>query len=77
MINEQFFVFRDRSPISPDCVRKVIRTSITSLGLDASLYDTHSLCIGRTTDMVQLGYPIETVKLLSRWKSNCVYKYIR
>ena len=75
--SDQFFVFSDNSPVKPSHVRKVLKTSLKNLGLNHKLYDTHSFRIGRATDLTKMGYSIEKVKRLGRWRSNVVYKYIR
>jgi site-specific recombinase XerD len=40
-------------------------------------FNTHSLRIGGTTKLCQLGCPIRLIKLLGGWSSNCVRIYIR
>ena len=74
---EQFFIFRDGSPLRSHHLRGIIRTSIHNLGLNCHLYDVHSLRIGRATDLQKLGYSVEHIKECGRWKSNAVYKYLR
>ena len=75
--SEQFFVFRDRSPVKPDQLRNTLRTLLDRLGLDSMLYDVHSFRIGRTCDLHKFGYSIEQIKAMGRWKSNAVYKYLK
>ena len=75
--DDQFFIFKDKSPVTPEKARKVLREMITKLSLDASLYDMQSLRIGRATDMVKFGYTVEQVQRAGRWKSSAVYRYIR
>ena len=75
--NEQFFIFRDGTPVKPIHTRTVLKTIINKLGLDGSLYGMHSFRIGRTTDLVSLKYSIEEIKLLGRWRSNVVFRYIK
>ena len=41
--NEQFFVFNDKTPVHPENARKILRTAIARLGLNADLYNYHSL----------------------------------
>ena len=74
---EQLFIFNDKIPVQPIHIRKVLSTCLSNLGLDSSLYGTHSLRIGRTGDMVRAGYSIEEVKRLGRWKSNAIFRYIK
>ena len=75
--NEQFFIFRDGTPVSPDLARSVLKTCLSNLGLDPYMYGMHSLRVGRTTDLIKYNYTLEEVKRMGRWKSNVVYKYIR
>ena len=74
--DEQLFIFRDHSPVLPEHVRTVLRKTIRNTGLDTSLYNCQSFQIG-CCDLIKMGYSVETVKRLGRWKSNAVYKYIR
>ena len=75
--NKQFFVFSDHSPVSTCQFRRVLKKSLENLNLDYYLYGTHSLRIGRSTDMAKFGYNIDEISRAGRWKSNTVYKYIK
>ena len=75
--DEQFFVFLDRTPIQPAHVRTVLNKILMVAGFDCKLYGTHSLRIGMATDMMEQGIPVEIIKKLGRWKSNCIYCYLR
>ena len=75
--SEQFFIFRDRSPVQPHHIRKVLRELLSNMNLNGSLYDCHSLCIGRSLDLAKHGVPIETIRRMGRWKSNAVYRYLK
>ena len=75
---DPLFVLRDGiTPIDPAHVRKFLRESLAAIKLNPSLYDTHSFRIGRATDMLRMGYTIETIKQMGRWCSNAVYKYLK
>ena len=74
---EPFFVFNDGSHVKPCHVRSVLRNALRLIGLNPELYNTHSFRIGRATDLIKMGFTIDQVKLVSRWRSNAVYKYIR
>ena len=76
-LDDRYFVFSDGTPVHPEHARKVLRQVLDNLGLESELYDMHSLRIGRTTDLINLNYPVEVVKRLGCWTSNVVYKYIR
>ena len=75
--NEHFFVFRDHSPVKPVYLRRVLKAALINIGIDHRLYSFHSLRIGKASQLIKLGYGIEIVKRIGRWKSNVVYKYIR
>ena len=74
---EQFFVFRDLTPVTASQARNVLKLMIRNLNLDESLYGMHSFRIGRTTDLIKYNYTIDEVKLLGSWRSNVIFKYIR
>ena len=74
---EAFFLFRDKSSLLPSHMRSTLKRMLHNLNIDETLYDTHSMHIGRSSDLIKFGYTIEQVKLVGRWKSNAVYKYIR
>ena len=71
--SEPFFTFADK----PNQLRTTLRTLLDKLNLDSSLYDVHSFRIGRTSDLHKFGYSIEQIKIMGRWKSNAVYRYLR
>ena len=75
--NEQFFVFRDKSPVKPCHMRATLKAILRQLRLNASLYDTHSFRAGRATDLQNFGYDIEEIKKLGRWRSNAIYQYLK
>ena len=76
-VSEQFFVFKDLSPVRPDNFRTLLRTLLDRINLDSALYDVHSFRIGRTCDLAKFGYSIEQIKAMGRWKSNAVYRYLK
>ena len=76
-MNEQFFIFRDKSPVTARNARELLKLIIANLGLDNKNYGMHSLRIGRASDLIKYNYSLEEVKRMGHWKSNAVYKYIR
>ena len=74
---ENFFLFQDESPIRPIHVRTVLRTCLHRIHLDPSIYNTMSFCSGRACDLLKMGYSVDNIKKMGRWKSNAVFKYIR
>ena len=76
--NEPFFIFRDGAPVTANQARTILKRMLKNLGLNESLYDMHSLRIGRCSDMVhKFNFSISEVKRIFRWKSSCVFHYIR
>ena len=75
--NEEFFIFRDRSAVTPANAHNVLKTAISKIGLNPAVYDFHSYRIGRASELIKLGYTVEQVKRFGRWRSNAVYKYIK
>ena len=73
---DPFFVFRDNAPITPNHMHKVLRKALKVVDLDPSLYNCHSLRIGRACDMAKY-YSIDFIRISGRWQSNVVYSYIR
>ena len=74
---EHFFIFKDKTPVSGDNARNILKKCLENLGLDPLMYGFHSFRVGRTTDLIKYNYSIEEVKRMGRWKSNVVYRYIR
>ena len=37
-VTEQFFVFRDKSPVSPNHARQILKSCLDNLGLDSTMY---------------------------------------
>ena len=78
-LKEQFFVFRDGSPVKSDHFRSILRSSLKNVGLLAELYNSHSFRIGRSCDLYNMGVPISTIQKLGCWssKSSTVYTYLK
>ena len=76
-VDELFFTFADRSPVTPRNVNNCLCTIIKEAGFDASLYSSHSIRTGRTTDLYDLDLSVETIKKIGRWRSNAVFRYLR
>ena len=73
--NEQFFVFRDYSPMTSLHFRSTLHLMLRLMQYNEKLYNCHSFRIGR--DLMKYGLSVETIKHLGRWKLNIVYAYIR
>ena len=74
---EQFFVFSDNSPITPQHIRQHLANVLTALNLDPSYYSFHGWPAGRAQDLLNLGLSVETIKKIGRWRSNAVFTYLK
>ena len=75
--SKAFFIYHDGSPVLADTVRTTLRQLLDNLNLDSSLYDTMSFRSGRVVDMYKMGYSLESLKRIGRWKSDAIYHYIK
>ena len=75
--NENFFVFRDKSPVSTDNFRKTLKRAIRALDLDDTFYSTASFRAGRAVDLASMNISLESIKFLGRWRSGAVYTYLK
>ena len=75
--SEQFFIYRDHSCVTPERLRAILKLMMTQLNFQASLYNLHSLHIGRCCDLYKYGLSVKMIKKIGRWKSNAIYVYLR
>ena len=75
--DEQFFIFRDGSPVKTGMVRLVFKNIMKNLNLENYNFDLHSFRSGRALDLLRYGYTIEEIKLMGHWKSNAVFRYLK
>ena len=76
-VTEQFFVFRDRSLLKPDVVRAILKDRLKVLGLDPTVYNTHSWHAGHCIDLHKLGVNFGAIKIFGWWKSNVICTYLK
>ena len=69
--DEQFFIFRDKSPVQPQNIRNLLRDLLKNLNLDPLLYDVHSFRSGRTVDLSKFGYSLEKDKINGKMEIKC------
>ena len=74
---EQFFVFKDRSPVLCSHFNKILKKCLVKAKLNDRLYTSHCFRSGRSSDLLQMGVPIDLIKKLGRWHSNYVCTYFR
>lgn len=71
------FKFCDGTPVTRAQYSDFIKTAVHFIGLDPSQYNTHSVRIGRATDLALAGTSHETIKRTGRWHSSAYLNYIR
>ena len=76
-IDEQFFVFSDRTPVQPTQFNRLLKYLIKFTSLDSKPYSVHGLCMGRAADLLDMGVPVQTIMKLGRWKSSAIFTYLR
>ena len=60
-INDQFFIFSDKSKVTSSQFRNTLKESIAAVGLNSTLFNTHSYHIGRPTDLFKAGCSIDEI----------------
>ena len=71
------FISEAGAPIRRAKVAAALKRGVARLGLDACHYNTHSLRVGRATDLAAAGAPEAIIRETGRWSSNAYLKYIR
>lgn len=72
-----FLVHKGGSPLSQYQFSAVFRVALSACGRDPSEFGTHSFRIGAATVADSLGLPVDHIKSLGRWRSDCYMRYIR
>ena len=75
--DEQFFVFRDRTPVTAYHFNSILNKTLENCGIDSKLYTATSFRSGRAGDLLEMGVSVEIIKKLGRWKSNAIYNYFK
>ena len=75
--NEQFFIFRDRSPVMSAHFRAVLAKSIKWNQLNPSSYSSQGFRASRSSDLLDIGLSVETIKKFGHRRSSAVYTYLR
>ena len=63
--------------MTPAVARERLNQLFKDMGLIASDYGSHSLRRSGTSHLLMLNVPVETIKVLGDWKSDCVFKYLK
>jgi len=68
--NSPLFIFQDGCPLTRQRFSNILNTSLSRLGYNSALYNTHSFRIEAATTARQVNIPDSSIKMLGRWKSN-------
>ena len=71
------FLDNSLTPVTRSRVSNVLKTSLTFLNIPHARYNTHSLRVGRTTQLAADNASDATIRHTGRWVSNAYLKYIR
>ena len=74
--SEQFFIFREGSPVLPVHMRNVLYRCLVKLEFNPRSYGLHCLWSGHVSDMLKSAISVETIKKIGHWRSNAVYTYL-
>ena len=75
--SELLFILEDGQPVGRRDFAEHLRACANLCGLDSSRINTHSLRIGRATQLYLDGSPTEDIRRKGRWRSQAFLKYIR
>ena len=76
-IDGNLFVKICGTPVTRSDFVSALKSCVKLIGLDPSLFNTHSLRSGRATDLALEGHSEATIKLAGRWHSSAYQQYIR
>ncbi len=71
------FILLEGKSVTRDWFIAKLRLCLESLGLVASVYNTHSFRIGGATDLFDDNYPDMYIQEVGRWALNAFKRYIR
>ena len=75
--DENFFIFRDHTPVKPQHFRTTLKLILTIVGFDSNQFSVHSFRAGRAVDLLHYGDAVDTIKKLGQWCSNAIYAYLK
>lgn len=73
----KIFQYANGTPVNRKQFESHLKSLIALAGSNPQEYNTHSLRIGKITDMARAGFSITQMKQTGRWKSSAYQKYIR
>ncbi|XP_077986282.1 uncharacterized protein LOC144440778 [Glandiceps talaboti] len=75
--NDALFLMPGNKPLTRYILFKSLKTSLSHIGLDSSLYSGHSFHSGGATSAAAAGISDWEIKVMGRWSSDCYRRYIR
>jgi len=72
-----FFQLPGSVPLTKDSFTTRVRSALSALGYNSSLYASHSFRIGASTTAAERGIEDSIIKALGRWKSDAYQAYDR
>ena len=61
---EPFFVYRDRTPVTPNAINKVLKDILKHCGINPKNFSMHGMRAGRAGDLLKSGVSVKTIKKL-------------
>ena len=74
---EQFFVMRDRSPVTAQHFRNTLKRLLKLNKLNSSIYTTSAFRAGRASDLLSMGVSVVTIRKIGCWRSSAIYTYLK
>lgn len=71
------FIYQDGPVVLKTFFASKLKKCLNFLGLDTSLYKSHSFRIGAASMLARLNYTDSQIRLLGRWKGDAFKRYIR
>lgn len=62
--------------LTPPDARVRLKKLFAAIGLPTTEYNSHSLRRSGATHLLAAGMPLEMIKIMGDWKSDCVFKYL-
>ena len=75
--SDALFRFHNGSLLTRAKLQTILQESLQALGLPANKFGTHSLRIGSATAAATAGVPMDVIKAMGRWSSECYRQYIK
>ena len=75
--NRSLFMLNKNQVLSEGKVRKYLREVCIRINLNSTRYLPQSFRIGGATNLLENGVSVDEIKLIGRWKSNAVERYLR